>query len=79
MSKYQHQRGQINDNALEALLTDPLFRQRIEKSRKGKGSFQRKAKLTKKGNWEASGKQAVRFFTTGFLTCGINLRACFAL
>lgn len=41
---YQHQRGVIRDNALQALLHDPLFRQRIEKKRKGKGSYQRKAK-----------------------------------
>ncbi|OZN25146.1 ribosome alternative rescue factor ArfA [Actinobacillus seminis] len=41
---YQHQRGVIKDNALHALLHDRLFRQRIEKKRKGKGSYQRKAK-----------------------------------
>jgi len=68
MSRYQHTKGQINDNALEALLHDPLFRQRVEKNKKGKGSFLRKAKHGKKGNWEASGKQANRFFTTGLLT-----------
>ncbi|XWY19539.1 alternative ribosome-rescue factor A [Bisgaard Taxon 45] len=41
---YQHCRGIIRDNAICALLHDPLFRQRIEKKRKGKGSYQRKAK-----------------------------------
>ncbi|AKD38664.1 hypothetical protein I926_06720 [Pasteurella multocida subsp. multocida OH4807] len=41
---YQHKRGTIKDNAICALLHDPLFRQRIEKKRKGKGSYQRKAK-----------------------------------
>ncbi|MDQ1213341.1 stalled ribosome alternative rescue factor ArfA [Pantoea anthophila] len=35
MSKYQHTRGQIRDNAIEALLHDPLFRQRIEQETKG--------------------------------------------
>lgn len=35
MSRYQHTKGQIKDNAIEALLHDPLFRQR-EKTRKGK-------------------------------------------
>lgn len=65
MSRYQHTKGKIQDNAIEALLHDPLFRQRIEKSQKGKGSYQRKAKHGKKGNWEASGKQAKCFFTTG--------------
>ncbi len=36
MSRYQHTKGQIKDNAIEALLHDPLFRQRVEKTRKGK-------------------------------------------
>lgn len=58
MSNYRHTKGQINDNAIEALLHDPLFRQRIEKKVKGKGSYQRKCKHKNvgKGNWEASGK-----------------------
>ncbi|HFQ4943828.1 TPA: alternative ribosome-rescue factor A [Vibrio vulnificus] len=37
-------RGTINDNALKALVTSQLFRTRVVKSKKGKGSFQRKAK-----------------------------------
>ncbi len=41
---YQHHKGTIRDNAIQALLHDRLFRQRIEKKRKGKGSYQRKAK-----------------------------------
>jgi alternative ribosome-rescue factor len=68
MSRYQHTKGQIKDNALEALLHDPLFRQRVEKNKKGKGSFLRKEKHANRGNWEASGKQAKCFFTTGLLT-----------
>ncbi|NHX33483.1 alternative ribosome-rescue factor A, partial [Escherichia coli] len=44
MSKYQHKRGEIKDNAIEALLHDPLFRQRVEKNKKGKGSYTRKGK-----------------------------------
>ena len=35
MSHYQHKKGQIRDNAIEALLHDPLFRQRVEKNKKG--------------------------------------------
>ncbi|GJL05520.1 alternative ribosome-rescue factor A [Enterobacter hormaechei] len=58
-------KGQIKDNAIEALLHDPLFRQRVEKNKKGKGSYLRKGKHAQRGNWEASGKQANRFFTTG--------------
>lgn len=44
MNRYKHTKGQIQDNAIEALLHDPLFRQRVEKNQKGKGSYQRKAK-----------------------------------
>ncbi|HEJ9400030.1 TPA: ribosome alternative rescue factor ArfA [Proteus mirabilis] len=53
-SKYQHQKGVIKDNALAALVHDPLFRQRVEKNKKGKGSYMRKAKHNKKGNWPFS-------------------------
>lgn len=58
MSTYQHKKGKIKDNALEALLHDPLFRQRIEKNKKGKGSYCRKGKQGKGQNWEASGKSS---------------------
>ncbi len=72
MSRYQHTKGQIKDNAIEALLHDPLFRQRVEKNKKGKGSYLRKEKHNKGGNWEASGKQAKRLFTTGLLVLSIK-------
>ncbi len=55
MSKYEHKRGVIKENALAAILHDPLFKQRVEKSKKGKGSYLRKEKFAKGGNWEASG------------------------
>lgn len=67
MSRYQHTKGQIKNNAIEALLHDPLFRQRVEKNKKGKGSFTRKEKHVKGESREASGKQAKCFFTTGLL------------
>lgn len=79
MSHYKHTKGQIQDNAIEALLHDPLFRQRIEKNQKGKGSYQRKTKHGKRGNWEASGKQANRFFTTGLLVLRSVIGDGFAL
>lgn len=41
---YAHQRGDIQDNAIKALVTDKLFRSRVERNRKGKGSYQRHAK-----------------------------------
>lgn len=56
MTKYRHTKGQIQDNAIEALLHDPLFRQRIEINRKGKGSYRRKDKHLKGGGQEASDK-----------------------
>ena len=46
---YQHSKGVVKDNAVMALLHDKLFRQRVEKKRKGKGSYQRKAKYA--SNW----------------------------
>ena len=67
MSGYQHKKGVIRDNAIEALLHDPLFKVRIEVNQKGKGSFRRKDKHKNKGNWEASGKES---FTTGLLLSG---------
>ncbi|BDH44364.1 hypothetical protein TUM12370_04080 [Salmonella enterica subsp. enterica serovar Choleraesuis] len=72
MGQYRHQRGKITDNALQALLHDPLFKQRVEKNRKGKGSYQRKAK-NGKGDWEANGKRAKAAFTIGLLISGLSV------
>lgn len=46
---YRHNKGIIKDNAVKALLADNLFRQRIERNHKGKGSYRRKAKHS--GGW----------------------------
>ncbi len=62
MSKYQHKKGKIQDNALQALLHDPLFRQRVEKNVKGKGSYQRKAKHVEKMGREAGYKKILSIF-----------------
>lgn len=37
-------RGEIKDNALKAVVTSKLFKLRLEKAKKGKGSFSRKMK-----------------------------------
>ena len=37
-------RGEVQDNALKAVVTSPLFKTRVEKAGKGKGSFTRKLK-----------------------------------
>ncbi|WP_294088083.1 alternative ribosome-rescue factor A [uncultured Actinobacillus sp.] len=44
---YEHQRGEIKQSAIKALVTDPLFKQRVERNRKGKGSYQRNDKHRK--------------------------------
>ncbi|CAK9886473.1 MAG: Alternative ribosome-rescue factor A [Candidatus Erwinia impunctatus] len=44
MTSYKHTKGLIQDNAINALLHDPLFRPRIEVNKKGKGSYRRKDK-----------------------------------
>ncbi|WP_036773481.1 alternative ribosome-rescue factor A [Photorhabdus australis] len=66
MTVYHHKKGVIKDNAIEALLCDPLFKQRIEKNKKGKGSYQRKGKHSKSGNWEASGKGVLDLLPLAF-------------
>lgn len=37
-------RGEIKDNALKALVTSPLFKAKVEKPKKGKGSYSRNEK-----------------------------------
>ncbi|KJY93743.1 hypothetical protein TW84_02420 [Vibrio neptunius] len=37
-------RGEVQDNALKAVVTSQLFKTRVEKAGKGKGSFTRKLK-----------------------------------
>ena len=53
----EHQRGIIQDNHLKALVTSPLFQARVEPSKKGKGSYQRKAKHGKR--WEPGQQRMV--------------------
>ncbi|WP_226574530.1 alternative ribosome-rescue factor A [Mangrovibacter yixingensis] len=81
MSHYQHKKGAIRDNALEALLHDPLFRQRVERNKKGKGSYSRKTKYGKNSGQEASSKQVDAFLLLAFsaLTIVIMHLYCSAL
>ncbi len=39
--KAQHNKGKIRDNALKALVKSDLFRHKVERKRKGKGSYNR--------------------------------------
>lgn len=41
MINYQHKKGVIRENALKAILKDPIFKQRVERNLKGKGSYRR--------------------------------------
>lgn len=66
MSRYQHTKGQIKDNAIEALLHDPLFRQRVEKNKKGKGSYQRKDKHAGRIDREAVASKRIAFLPLAF-------------
>ncbi|SAU24781.1 putative cytoplasmic protein [Klebsiella pneumoniae] len=66
MSRYQHTKGQIKDNAIEALLHDPLFRQRVEKNKKGKGSYQRKDKHAGRVDREARASKRIAFLPLAF-------------
>jgi alternative ribosome-rescue factor len=40
-------RGQIKDNFLAALVTSKVYKMQVVKAKKGKGSYQRKAKNTR--------------------------------
>lgn len=46
-NSYAHSRGEIQESAVKALVTDKLFRCRVERNRKGKGSYQRNEKHRK--------------------------------
>ncbi len=43
-SKTELGRGKINDNFLAALVTSKVYKMQVVKAKKGKGSYQRKAK-----------------------------------
>ena len=47
-------RGTINHSAIAALVTSKVFSMRVEKAKKGKGSFNRKAKHTGKECYQIS-------------------------
>jgi len=47
-SKVDIGRGVIKDNFLAALVTSPIYKQQIVPAKKGKGSYQRKNKFSKK-------------------------------
>lgn len=66
MSLYKHSKGVIQDNAIQALLHDHLFRQRVEQNLKGKGSYRRKDKNGKRDYREGSAKHSDEFLVLPF-------------
>ncbi|AOM41650.1 alternative ribosome-rescue factor A [Xenorhabdus hominickii] len=66
MTTYRHKKGVIKDNAIEALLHDPLFRQRVEKNKKGKGSYNRKEKHGEGKGWEANDNNFFKLLSLAF-------------
>lgn len=44
-------RGKINDNFLAALVTSKVYKMQIVKAKKGKGSYQRKAKNVRRESY----------------------------
>lgn len=44
-------RGKINDNFLAALVTSKLYKMQVVKAKKGKGSYQRKAKNVRRESY----------------------------
>ena len=55
--EHDHKRGVIRHSAEAALVTSPLFRQRVVKAKAGKASYKRNNKHRNKG-LEAGQKQA---------------------
>lgn len=47
-TRYQHTKGVITDNAIQALLHDPLFKQRVEKIAKVKAAIAVKLNMAKR-------------------------------
>ena len=74
--KVQINKGTIQDNALKALVKSNLFRHKIERNKKGKGSDQRKAKHIIRWCEKPDNKiSVIRDFIIGLfsirLVCGI--------
>ena len=67
---YRHTKGVVKDNAVMALLHDKLFRQRVEKKRKGKGSY------NEKQNMRAIGLKSpmIKFLISEILSSGFSFQ-----
>ncbi|EHA1124810.1 alternative ribosome-rescue factor A [Vibrio navarrensis] len=63
-------RGVIQDNALKAMVTSQLFKTRVVKAKKGKGSFSRKMKHRGKEPG-AKGMKKIHFAPGSFVIDGL--------
>ncbi|WP_220718813.1 ribosome alternative rescue factor ArfA [Agarivorans litoreus] len=64
---HEHGRGQINDNAIKALVTSQLFKAKVERPKKGKGSYTRKGhKLKGNAPFDFLGLTQTKWLLTGF-------------
>ena len=50
--KVQHNKGKIRDNALKALVKSDLFLHKVERKRKGKGSYNRQEAKKWRGRFD---------------------------
>lgn len=78
MSRYQHTKGQINNNAIEALLHDPLFRQRVEKNKKGKEVFYGKPNMQNEVTWRPVASKHIACLPLAFWLNQGRLFCCFS-
>lgn len=66
MNRYKHTKGQIQDNAIEALLHDPLFRQRVEKNQKGKAAISVKRNTVREVTGRPVANKQIAFLPLAF-------------
>lgn len=66
MSRYQHKKGQIKDNAIEALLHDPLFRNALKKIRKVREAICVKVNTVIEGTGRPVARKSVTFLPLAF-------------
>ncbi|MGJ8693825.1 MAG: alternative ribosome-rescue factor A [Thalassotalea sp.] len=51
VNETEHGRGKVKDNFLAALVTSKLFKMQVVQAKKGKGSYQRKAKSLRRESY----------------------------
>lgn len=67
MSRYQHTKGHIKDNAIEALLHDPLSDSELRRTRKEKGVIYVKVNMHNGVNGRPVASKLIAFLPLAFL------------